>query len=313
MNVDGLSRYRGALLGLACGDAIGGPLEFCPRSRVVPVSGLRGGGKFGLAPGEWTDDTAMALCLADSLLACDGLDPQDQMQRYWRWAEDGENGTRSKGFGLGKTVLQALFAWRRSGNPLAGPTAPHTAGNGSLMRLAPVVLWAGGDIARAVPAAAESSLTTHGAAEAVDACRLLAVVLCNALAGKPRDQLLDGALAVVCEPALQALAQGEWREKQVDVISGSGYAVASLEAALWCVHHHDSYAATVLAAANLGDDADTTAAIAGQIAGALYGEPGIPADWRALLFQHDAIVDRAERLWACIPPAAAMVQTGRDP
>lgn len=289
-------RYLGCLLGLACGDAMGGPVEFYRRGRFPPVRGMQGGGKFRLAPGEWTDDTAMALCLAESLLECDGFDLGDQMHRYWMWGAEGHMSTRPHAFGMGKTVANALMRYRRTGEPLAGATDPKTAGNGSLTRLAPVVLWFHPDIEATVEHAARSSLTTHAAPEAVDCCRLLAVVICNALAGQPKDALLVGATRHLSESKVLGLANGHYREKPREQICGNGYSVQSLEASLWCVHATDDFEQAVLLAANLGDDADTTAAITGQIAGALYGVAAIPEPWLATLRKAELIVDSALRI-----------------
>lgn len=300
-------RYLGCLLGLACGDAVGGPVEFLRRDTFPPVQGMQAGGKFQLQQGEWTDDTAMTLCLAESLLECSGFDAMDQMQRYRRWIDVGHFSTRAHAFGIGKTVLNALMRFRRTGEPLAGSSAPATAGNGSLMRLAPVVLWFYPQFDSAVEHAARSSLTTHAAPEAVDCCRLLAAVICNALAGKPESALLEASSRFLTEPSVLELATGSYRHKSREQIVGSGYAVRSLEAALWCVHTTNSFEQAILAAANLGDDADTTAAITGQIAGALYGVEGIPREWLFMLHQVDLIADFAQRIHNCIG-RARMVQ-----
>ena len=289
-------RYLGCLLGLACGDAVGTTVEFAPRGSFTPVTGMVGGGPFGLLPGQWTDDTSMALCLAESLLECDGFDLTDQLRRYVRWWKHGHLSSTGECFDIGATVAGALSSHLHNGNLLANTGDPMMAGNGSLMRLAPVVLWFHPDTERAVAQAAHSSLATHSAAEAVDCCRLLAAVLCNALAGKPKQALLAGCARYVAEPKVLELAQGHYRHKPREQIRGSGYSVQSLEAALWCVHATDDFEQAVLLAANLGDDADTTAAITGQIAGALYGVEGIPLAWLDTLHGRAMIEDFACRL-----------------
>lgn len=276
-------RARGGLLGLACGDAVGTTLEFAPRDSRPPVTDMVGGGPFHLHPGQWTDDTSMALCLAESLLACHGFDARDQLERYVRWWRDGYLSSTGTCFDIGATTRQALANYLASGRLVADNDQPHKAGNGSLMRLAPVVLWYWPDRRAAVAEAAESSRTTHAAAEAVDACRVLAVVLCNALDGQPASALLDGAITVARTPKLQAIARGEYRNKPRDAIRSSGYSVDSLEAALWCAQATGDFRDAILLAANLGDDADTVAAITGQIAGALYGVEAIPPHWRTAL------------------------------
>ena len=275
-------RARGALLGLACGDAVGTTVEFSPRGSFAPVTDMVGGGPFSLRPGQWTDDTSMALCLADSLIACQGFGARDQMNRYLNWWRWGYLSSTGDCFDIGITVRAALARFEANGEPFAGSIDPQTAGNGSLMRLAPVVL-AFANEAQAVAMAADSSRTTHGAPEAVDCCRLLAHLLHRALASQSLAQALVDAPQLVSEPAVRAIAQGEFMGKPESQIKGSGYSVASLEAALWCVAQSNSFEAAVLRATNLGDDADTTAAIAGQLAGALWGETGIPAHWLARL------------------------------
>ncbi|RME83877.1 MAG: ADP-ribosylglycohydrolase family protein, partial [Caldilineae bacterium] len=134
-------RYLGCLLGLACGDALGTTLEFRPRGTFSPIQDMVGGGPFHLRAGEWTDDTSMALCLAESLLLCDGFDARDQMERYCRWHEEGYLSSNGVCFDIGTTVAAALRRFRERGDPYAGSTDPYTAGNGSIMRLAPIPMF----------------------------------------------------------------------------------------------------------------------------------------------------------------------------
>jgi ADP-ribosyl-[dinitrogen reductase] hydrolase len=161
----------GCLLGLACGDALGTTVEFRGRDTFVPVRDMVGGGPFDLQPGQWTDDTSMALCLGKSLLDRDGFDPADQMDRYVRWWRSGYLSSTGECFDIGSTTRTALETYLCSGDPFAGSTNPRSAGNGSLMRLAPVVLFFHGDLSATIHHAAESSRTTHGAPEAVECCR----------------------------------------------------------------------------------------------------------------------------------------------
>ena len=292
------SRFRGALLGLAVGDAIGTTLEFRARGSFEPVTDMVGGGPFGLRPGQWTDDTSMALCLARSLLDSGGFDARDQMSRYVSWWRHGKLSSTGRCFDIGNTTRAALARFERDGNPFAGDERPDAAGNGSLMRLAPIALYFAGDPALAESQAAASSRTTHAAREAVDACRLFARLLLRGLAGLPRDEILapgapfDPPLA----PAIEVLRSGAFLRKHRDEIRGTGYCVPSLEAALFCFARAGSFSEAVLAAANLGDDADTTAAIAGQIAGAHFGEEGIPRVWRERLHRGAEIARLADAL-----------------
>lgn len=291
------SRYLGAMLGLACGDAVGTTVEFSPRGSFAPVTDMVGGGPFGLKPGQWTDDTSMALCLAESLLTKGTFDPVDQMTRYNNWWHWGYLSSTGDCFDIGMTVQAALSRFAVSGNPYSGSTDPTTAGNGSLMRLAPVVLFAYPDIAAALQHAADSSRTTHGASEAIESCQLFAAVLCAALAGTPKTDLLAKLPYTPGEPKLADLANGAFLAKGEHEIRGSGYCVESLEAALWCFWNTESFEEAVLRAANFGEDADTTAAIVGQIAGAHYGVEAIPDRWIARLTMREDIEGMATNLY----------------
>jgi ADP-ribosyl-[dinitrogen reductase] hydrolase len=291
-------RFRGALLGLAVGDAVGTTVEFLRRGSFRPVTGMTGGGPFRLRPGEWTDDTSMALCLATSLLDRGGFDARDQMERYCRWQDEGYLSSNGRCFDIGNTVRDALERFRATGDPFAGSDHPQAAGNGCIMRLAPIPLFFFPDLDAAADHAALSSRTTHGAAECLDACRLLSRIIGRALAGAGRDDVAQGdAAGFAGAPRVQAIARGEYRGKPASAIRGTGYVVDSLEAALWCFTSTTNYADAILAAANLGDDADTTAAVCGQVAGAYYGEAGIPADWLAPLARREEIRGLADRFW----------------
>jgi len=290
-------RFRGCLLGLAVGDAVGTTLEFRARGTFAPLTDMVGGGPFHLAPGQWTDDTSMALCLATSLVECGEFNARDQMERYCRWHESGYLSSTGRCFDIGNTVMAALRRYRQSGEPYAGSSDPFTAGNGSIMRLAPIAICYYPDEALACHYAAESSRATHAALECLDACRLLATILLRALGGASKEQILCGpAPAGLSASKIIAIAQGRYRDKAEAQIRGTGYVVESLEAALWCFWRADSFAAAILRAANLGDDADTTAAICGQVAGAYYGEEGIPLRWLKRLTLRDEIRDLADRL-----------------
>jgi ADP-ribosyl-[dinitrogen reductase] hydrolase len=257
---------------------------------------MRGGGPFRLERGQWTDDTSMALCLAESLLQRGAFDARDQMGRYLNWWQWGYMSSTGECFDIGMTTQAALASFAATGEPFSGSTDKRSAGNGSLMRLAPVVLFFHPKLDLTLKYAAESSRTTHGAPEAVDCCRLLAFAISRALSGSERDKLLLGAIDHVEEPAVAGIAAGAYVSKEPEAIQGTGYSVASLEAALWCVARTTSFEEAVLAAVNLGDDADTTGAITGQIAGALYGCDAIPANWLSDLYMRDEIVAFADRL-----------------
>jgi len=288
-------RALGAFLGLAAGDAVGTTLEFRARDAQPRLEDMTGGGPFALPPGAWTDDTAMALALADSLAASGTLDCRDLMDRFVRWRQNGEYSCTGTCFDIGNATSGALDRYLRTGNPLAGSTDPHTAGNGSLMRLAPIALRFWNDRSRLLETAAEQSRTTHGAEEAVDACRAFAELLAEAIAGTPRAALL-APRPFAGAPAIASIVAGSWRGRRRDEIRSSGYVVHTLEAAIWSVARTGNFRNAVLLAANLADDADTVAAVTGQLAGALYGLSGIPDRWLDRIAWKDRLLKTALRL-----------------
>jgi ADP-ribosyl-[dinitrogen reductase] hydrolase len=299
-----LDRYRGALLGLAAGDALGTTLEFSPPGSFDPIDDMVGGGPFNLKAGQWTDDTSMALCLAASLLESNGFDPVDQLARYVRWKREGHHSSTGTCFDIGGTVRAALARFERTGEPWSGSTDEFSAGNGSIMRLAPIPLFFAEDPQVAVARAADSSRTTHGAPEAVDGCRYLAALIVGALRGQSKIELLSPLFTPVpglwsrepLAPKIHNVATGSFLRREPPDIRGTGYVVDSLEAALWAFAKSTSFEHGALLAVNLGDDADTTGAVYGQLAGAYYGVDGIPKHWRARLAHLDTLEDFAVRL-----------------
>lgn len=276
---------------------MGTTVEFRARGSFKPLTDMVGGGPFDLLPGQWTDDTSMALCLGTSLVECGGFDAHDQMRRYCRWREEGYMSSTGECFDIGRTVAAALDRFRENGEPVAGSKDPLSAGNGSLMRLAPVPMFFFPNLDEAERFGAESSRTTHGTAECVDSCRLFARIICRALEGRGKDEVaFADADKFVGTNAIMAIARGAFRGKLEREISGSGYVVASLEAALWSFVRTDSFQDAVLTAANLGEDADTTAAVCGQIAGAYYGADGIPTVWLERLSMLEEITNLADGL-----------------
>jgi len=296
MSVDQRSRFRGCLIGLAVGDAVGTTVEFKSRGSFHPVTDMTGGGPFGLKPGQWTDDTSLALCLAESLITKQGFEARDQMERYVRWYRDGHLSSTGRCFDIGNATASSLHRFEQTGEPFAGSTDGRAAGNGSIMRLAPIPMFFYPDTEQAVRYAGESSRTTHGAPECIDACRLFALMLVKALDGKTKDEVLFGTKQMVLAPKIAAIAAGQYRNKGEGQIRGTGYVVDSLEAALWCFQRTDNFRDAVLKAVNLGDDADTTAAVCGQLAGAHYGEDGIPAQWLDRLCMQEKITEFADLL-----------------
>ena len=310
------SKFRGALLGLAIGDALGTTLEFSKRDSQPTLTKMIGGGPFNLKPGEWTDDTSMALCLAHSLTRCEYSNNCDQLDLYCLWWKQGVFSTNGKCFDIGNTVVNALDHYMNTGEGYSGSTDPNSAGNGSIMRLAPMALFYFSDADLCEKWCGDSSKTTHGAKEAVDACRYLGILLHGAIKGEPKDKLTQG----VYEPSdgfwqnkdlspsiLQAVKSAHLKSR--NQIKSTGYVVDTLEAAIWAFHNSQTFEQGVLLAANLGGDADTVAAVYGQLAGAFYGELQISPEWIKELahfhvFYHYA--DKLLRFGMCDTPRLAL-------
>ncbi len=269
------SRFQGAMLGLAVGDALAAATQFRRPGSFTPVGDLLGGGPFDLPRGAWSDDTAMALCLAESLVECEGFDAHDQLERYRRWQRDGHLSATGQCLGITAGTARALHMApeaRRAGGG-AGDGEPFPAE--ALSRVAPVVLHAFAEPERAVALAAAAARTTCRSRQVQDACRVLAAMLHAALRGESREQVLAPAGAV--------MAAGGAAEE-------NGGALAALERARWCFGSTGSFREGALRAVNLGGDSDVIGAVYGQIAGAHYGVDAIPALWRRLLAREELIV-----------------------
>jgi ADP-ribosyl-[dinitrogen reductase] hydrolase len=289
MNI--LDRKRGTLLGLAVGDALGAAVEFKMPGEFEPVKDYRSGGPHGLNAGEWTDDTSMALALADSI--SHRWHAGDQLHNYCKWWETGVYSVNDTCFDIGNTTRHALFDYLTTGRLIAD-SDPANSGNGSIMRLAPVPIALANiypDVKTISEMADESSQTTHASSQCRSACRYMAVVLAALINGEDRDKVLDPNwehLEVLkpLDALIQRVVDGSYKSGNV---KGSGWVVQSLEAALWAFTSSDNFEEAVLKAVNLGDDADTTGAVCGQFAGAYWGESGIPQKWLTNLARKDMI------------------------
>jgi ADP-ribosylglycohydrolase len=243
----------------------------------------------------------MAIALADSIASV-GWDLRDQATRYVRWMRKGDYSVNGRCFDIGCTTGTALVEFERSGNPrTCGEVIDQSSGNGSIMRLAPIpiryhsLLPLGA--AQLAEFAAESSLVTHASPKCLSACRYLGVVLAGLVAGMDKEEVLSPSWPMLHEvrsqgrlhPDIEEVAAGSFRTRQPPQITGSGYVVRSLEAALWAFQHTRDFESAVLAAVNLGNDADSTGAVCGQLAGAYYGEEGIPAELLAGLAKREMI------------------------
>ena len=295
------NRQRGALLGLAVGDALGAAVEFSPPGTFKPVTDYRAGGPHGLAPGEWTDDTSMALALADSLVEV-GWDLNDQALRYLTWYRSGQYSVNGRLFDIGITTRSALARFEQTGDARSsGDPSEQASGNGSIMRLAPVPIryihHFPDQFTELARLASESSLPTHASPQCLSACRYFALVLAGLMHGLEREKVLspewdllaDIERVVPLHPGVKEVALRSFHHKKPPEIRGSGYVVHSLEAALWAFHDAADFREAVLRAVNLGDDADTTGAVCGQLAGAYWGEAGIPPAWKEGLARWDML------------------------
>lgn len=302
-----LKTVRAAVLGHAVADALGVPVEFSSRAErdADPVREMRGYGSYPVPAGAWSDDTSMALCALDSL-AEGTWDLEDVLRRFALWYTEDEYTPTGEMFDDGGTCSAAIEQYL-SGTPavLCGQKGERSVGNGALMRLYPFVLWAwirGGEFEEWEEKLELATALTHAHPRAILASGIYARVLFALLRNPSKEAAFSalrearcayadrgeiGHFARLLSPRLLALRREE--------ITSSGYAVATLEASLWCLFTTESYREAVERAVNLGDDTDTVAAVTGALAGVLYGEEAIPAPWLAALLRRDFIGDLAER------------------
>ena len=294
--VDFLSRARGALVGLAVGDALGTTNEFQPAGSFEPITGMVGGGVFGLEPGQWTDDTSMALCLADSLLAQGRYDSFDVMERYERWYSEGYRSSTGVCFDIGNQVSRALWDFRAHPRVPVNAVRTTSAGNGAIMRLAPVVIagFEARDPREIVATAGLSARETHfsAEAEAEAATEVFAALLVGALLGWTPERIMDVAWAstgAAFDDVAARVISADPAERASWEAHTSGYIIHGLRLAVHGLLDAGSFDEAVLAIANMGGDADTNAAIYGQLGGAHCGVEAIPASWRNALYEGEQI------------------------
>jgi ADP-ribosyl-[dinitrogen reductase] hydrolase len=289
-----VDRALGSLVGLAVGDALGTTFESGPRRNPSIKLDMVGGGPHNLQPGQWTDDTAMALCLAESLIATKGrVRHRDLMETFGQWMTEGRNSCTGTAFDIGWTTRGSISEFLETNNPITGPTGRDGAGNGGIMRLAPAVLANLGDPNAAAKTAVEQSRTTHGAPQCLEAADLMARIVHRLIHGIDGDAHSGVRYA---EPEIMDITVARYRDKPREDIKSTGYVVHTLEAALWSFSRHDSFEGVLTEAINLGGDTDTVGAVAGQIAGAAYGITSIPERWLAELAWKDEISARVRDL-----------------
>jgi ADP-ribosylglycohydrolase len=297
------ARVHGLVFGLAVGDALGMPHEGRRPADVPPQIDLAPGGPYDLPAGAWTDDTALALLLAESLLERGSNDGRDQVARYARWLRDGQGSSTGRAVGARPTTVKALGQAQWTGNPYAGPHDPAKAEKDPMTRAAIAAAWAAADPERAVALAAEVARPTHQAPVTLDACRYYAGLLLGALNGASREALIAPGYSPVpglwerrpLRPEVAAVAAGAWRRS---LPTGGGRAVNALGLVLWSLERAGTWRDAVLGAVALGEDAPTSGALVGALAGALYGVTAIPPHWRTGVVQADRLASTAERLAA---------------
>lgn len=292
-------RFQGALQGLAVGDALAAATQFRRPGSFPPIGDLLGGGPFDLPRGAWSDDTAMALCLAESLVESGSFDAHDQVERYTRWQQKGHLSATGQCLGITAATARALAAanWRRQ--PFAGSHDPALLEPEPLSRVAPAVLYAFASPEQAVALAAEAARITCQAPLVLDACRLLAAMVHAALRGEPRARVLAPGTKIFGARPLRgevaAIAARDFRSGYTPPPADGG-ALAALELAVWCLATTTGFREGALRAANLGGNSDVIGAVYGQLAGAHYGVGAIPRGWRQAMAQHEIITQLADRL-----------------
>ena len=304
-----IEKIKAVMIGHAVGDALGVPVEFCSREEIAkdPVSDMRGFGTYPVPAGAWSDDTSMSVAALDSL-ANGKVDYDEIMRNFVAWVEEGKYTPTGKSFDIGRTCLQAIRAYLicHSTNE-CGQVGEYSNGNGSLMRIHPIALYTfakGMTLGKSLDIIREGSALTHAHPRSIYACGIYAMVLWEILRGADKAKVLteiENAAVLFDGFYPEESDHFDWAThkkllaKSEDEISGSGYVVTSLEAALWCLLTTDSYKECVLKAVNLGEDTDTIAAIAGSLAGAMYGYDAIPEEWRRTLIKKDYIEKLCEK------------------
>lgn len=292
-------RFQGALHGLAVGDALAAATQFRPPGSFVAVGDLLGGGPFDLPRGAWSDDTATALCLAESLIDRGGFDEADQLERYLRWQREGYRSATGQCLGITAATARALAAAPWHGRSPAQKGDSGRPEPESLSRVAPVVMHFFARREEAVSAAADAARLTSASPLVLDACRLLAAMLHAALSGESRDKVLFPEPALFgsqpLRPAVAAVAASSTVAIEPPAAADGG-ALAVLSLARWCLAGSANFRDGALRAVNLGGDSDVIGAVYGQLAGACYGLAGIPRAWRQALWQPELIAELADRL-----------------
>jgi ADP-ribosyl-[dinitrogen reductase] hydrolase len=304
-----VDNFLGCLVGLAVGDALGTTLEFTTYKQAQEnlVTDIVGGGPFNLPPGCWTDDTSMALCIADSLIEKKNFDAIDIMKKFSKWYREGYNSPTGKCFDIGMATVSAIRYFEREGSFIKDNTA---AGNGVIMRLAPIPMMFVNDDIKCHDYCKINANMTHPSPQGIGCSVYMGWIISSLLSGMSKNDVLEGpdpnkwayfhTDPEITHPLVVEIREGKYKYKQPGVsggVVGSGYVISCLETALWAFHKTDNFRDGALLAVNIGNDADTTGAVYGQIAGAYYGLSGIPKEWVDKIFKIDEIKLIAEQIF----------------
>lgn len=298
-----MEKVRGAIMGHLVGDALGVPYEFKAPGDLPAEISFTGGGSHGQPPGTYSDDGAMVLCTVASLLEKEGFDPGDVARRFVSWMDRGHMAAGGVVFDCGRVTARAISRLRSGIDPLcAGLSGEFDNGNGSLMRVAPVSLWTcAWPLEHQVRTSHDCSRITHAHPRSMVSCALFSVLI-RRLAGEDSPETAWDA--AVCDLRKLYSRADRWAPvyaSELEVIasfrgaSGTGYVVDTLRSALACLFGGDDYPSVARAAVRLGGDTDTTAGVAGALAGLIYGDSSIPGEWVRDLRLDDEVREMVER------------------
>ncbi|MBY5282393.1 ADP-ribosylglycohydrolase family protein [Aphanizomenon flos-aquae CCAP 1446/1C] len=303
------AKILSGLMGVCVGDALGVPVEFTSRAerKISPVTTMLGYGTWNQPPGTWSDDSSLTLCLVECL--CEEFSLLEIANSFWRWYKEGYWAAHGEAFDIGGTTKQAILNWQQGASPLeAGGTSEKSNGNGSLMRILPMVychqMFTFPELITRVH---QVSCITHAHIRSQMACGIYISVAIELLAGfEPKaaylqglskiQSLYSGSEYILEKPHFDRVFSGEIARIPIEEINSGGYVVDTLEASLWCLLNTSAYAEAVLKAVNLGGDTDTTAAVTGGLAGIYYGVENIPQEWIDQIARQRDIIDLANRL-----------------
>ena len=295
------------LFGVCVGDALGVPVEFISREKLkqAPVDRMIGFGYYNQSPGTWSDDSSMTFCLAESL--CNGYDIYNIADKFSEWLFNNHWTPHGKVFDVGSTTRVALRHIKKVEHPsMAGGMGEYDNGNGSLMRILPIVFYVKNfDDNKKFKIVAEVSAITHAHMRSIISCCIYVEILINLLNGQNKEEACENMKKIILNYFKNEKQELEFFNRILNddiasfpknTINSSGYVLDTLEASLWCFLNSISYRETVLTAVNLGGDTDTTGTVAGGLAGIYYGFENIPREWIEVIARKEDIIELANKL-----------------